>query len=146
MSTSLVLDSLLAPDVFVNASVALGSAPEQVTRRVFGRPEKPRTTPWVLRWIETLLAKTPDFKHEAVEAQMKTIRALCEVADMAAVKDESDWVKGLVASAKATGYKRVVTDHPDLADKAEVDGVFFLSSDAWLLEAQMPPPPPPKAK
>jgi hypothetical protein len=51
----------------------------------------------------------------------------------------------LVASARAAGYKRVVTDHPDLADKVEEDGIEFLSSEAWLFEQTLPPPPPPGA-
>jgi hypothetical protein len=39
-----------------------------------------------------------------------------------------------------------MTDHPDLADKTEVDGIQFLSTEAWLLEATTPPPPPPPKK
>lgn len=142
-----MLDILLGPDVFVNASVALGSPPEQVARRVLGKPgAKPKTTKWVLSWTKALLDKAPGFKHEAVTAQMKTIEGLMEVVDVKDKVPEGDWVKGLVASAKAAGYKRVVTDHPDLADKTEVDGVQFVSTEAWLVEATTPPPPPPPKK
>ena len=42
------MDILIAPDVFVNASVAGGSPPEQVARRVLGKEPKPKTTKWVL--------------------------------------------------------------------------------------------------
>lgn len=142
-----MLDILLAPDVFVNASLAPGSAPEQLARRAFaGKGGKPKTTPWVMRWVETILSKTPGFKAESVTPQMDLIRGLVDVIDMKSVPEDADWAKGLVASAKAAGLKRVVTDHPDLADKTEVDGVQFLSSDAWLIEQTTPPPPPPPPK
>jgi len=140
------VDVLIAPDVFVNASVALGSAPEQVARRVLGKPgAKPKTTSWVLKWVETLLSKAPGFREDHVKPQVDLIRGLVEVIE---VKDvpEGDWVKALVASAKAAGLKRVMTDHPDLADKTEVDGIEFLSTEAWLLEQTTPPPPPPPKK
>ena len=35
---------ILTPDVFVNASVALGSPPEQVIRRVLGPGKKTKTS------------------------------------------------------------------------------------------------------
>jgi len=141
------VDILLGPDVFVNASVAAGSPPEHIARRVLGKPgDKPKTTNWVMGWTRALLSKTPGFKHEAVEAQMKTIEGLLDVVEVKEKTPEGDWVKGLVASAKAAGLKRVVTDHPDLADKTEVDGVAFLSSEAWLVEQTTPPPPPPPKK
>ncbi|MFN7698466.1 MAG: hypothetical protein ACK5U8_11245 [Deltaproteobacteria bacterium] len=139
------MDVLIGPDVFVNASVAPGSPPEQVARRVLGKPgSKPRTTAWVLRWVELLLAKTPGFKAESIQPQLDLIRGLVEVVEGDTA--ENDWTQGLVASAKAVGLKRVMTDHPDLADKTEVDGIQFLSTDAWLLEATTPPPPPPPKK
>jgi hypothetical protein len=136
------VDVLIGPDVFVNASVAPGTAPEQVARRVLGKPgQKPKTTTWVLKWIELLLAKAPGFKAESIKPQVDLIKGLVEVVETKT--DETDWTKALVASAKAAGLKRVMTDHPDLADKTEVDGIQFLSTEAWLLEATTPPPPPP---
>ncbi len=141
------VDILLAPDVFVNASVAPGSPPEHIARRVLGKPgSKPKTTRWVMTWTRALLAKAPGFKAEAVDAQMKTIEGLLEIVEVQDKTPEGDWVKGLVASAKAAKLKRVVTDHPDLADKTEVDGIAFLSSEAWLVEQTTPPPPPPPKK
>jgi hypothetical protein len=141
------VDILIAPDVFVNASVAGGSPPEQVARRLLGKPgPKPKTTRWVLKWVETLLGKTPGFKHEQVAAQLKLIEGLVEVVEVKGELAEGDWVKGLAGSAKAAGYPRVITDHPDLADQKEVDGIAFVSSDAWLVEATTPPPPPPPKK
>jgi hypothetical protein len=139
------VDVLIGPDVFVNASVAPGTPPEQVARRVLGKPgKKPKTTTWVLKWIELLLAKTPGFKAESIKPQVDLIKGLVEVVETKT--DETDWTKALVASAKAAGLKRVMTDHPDLADKTEVDGIQFLSTEAWLLEATTPPPPPPPKK
>lgn len=141
------LDILLGPDVFVNASVAAGTPPEHIARRVLGKPgAKPKSTNWVMAWTRALLAKAPGFKADAVDAQMKTIEGLLDVVEVKEKTPEGDWVKGLVASAKAAGLKRVVTDHPDLADKTEVDGIAFLSSEAWLVEQTTPPPPPPPKK
>lgn len=137
------MDVLIGPDVFVNASVALGSAPEQVARRVLGQPGvKPKTTSWVLHWVSLLLSKAPGFKAENIQPQIDLIKKLVEVVETDTT--ELDWTKGLVLSAKAAGLSRVMTDHPDLADKTEVDGIQFLSSDAWLVEVTTPPPPPPK--
>lgn len=138
------MDILLAPDVFVNASVALNSPPEQVVRRVLGKPGgKHKTTEWVLSRVEAMLSAVPAFKKEAVGQQMGVIRGLVEIVPVDPDPGAA-WDKGLAASAKAAGYKRVITDHPDLADTVEVEGVAFLSSDAWLVEQTTPPPPPPK--
>jgi hypothetical protein len=138
---------LLAPDVYVNASVAgTGLAPEQVVNRVLGnKKERHKTTEWVLTRVEAMLKAHPTFKKEAIEPQMKLIR---DLVDIVALKKEPGevWTDALVASAKAAGVKRVVTDHPDLADKTEVEGIEFLSSDAWMIEQQTPPPPPPPPK
>jgi hypothetical protein len=134
---------LLGPDVYVNASVAgTGLAPEQVVNRVLGNQEaRQKTTDWVLDRVEAMLKAHPTFKKDAVEPQMKLIRDLVDVVE---VDDEltDDWKQALVACAKAAGVTRVVTDHPDLADKDEIDGIEFLSSDAWMIEQQTPPPPP----
>lgn len=139
---------LLAPDVYVNASVAgTGLAPEQVVNRVLGnKSAKQRTTAWVLDRAEAMLEAHPSFKKEAVAPQMKLIRDLVEIVRLEKKYGADSWVDALVASAKAAGVKRVVTDHPDLADKTEVEGVEFLSTDAWMIEQQTPPPPPPPSK
>ncbi|MCS6857616.1 MAG: hypothetical protein N2515_02180 [Deltaproteobacteria bacterium] len=134
---------LIGPDVFVNASVAPGTPPDQVAQRLLGKPgAKPKSTPWVLQWVEAMLSKTPSFKQENVKPHMELIRSLVDVVEVNI--QESDWLKGLVASAKAVGAKRVITDHPDLADQVEVEGIQFVSTEAWLVEASTPPPPPPK--
>jgi len=135
------LDIILAPDVYVNASVALGSPPEHVVRRVLGHSAKHKTTEWVLARVEAMLHSLPAFKPDAVDAQMKVIRSLVEIVD-AADAGPTEWEKALVAAAKGAGVDRVVTDHPDLADKDEAEGILFISSDAYLVELTTPPPPP----
>ncbi|HEY8431444.1 MAG TPA: hypothetical protein VIL20_23850 [Sandaracinaceae bacterium] len=142
------MDILLAPDVYVNASVAgAGYAPEQVVNRVLGNKKvRQKTTPWVLERVRAMLTAHPTFKKEAVEPQMKLISGLVEVVELKKDFAPDAWKDALVASAKATGAKRVITDHPDLADQTEVDGIEFLSSDAWMIEQQTPPPPPPPKK
>jgi len=135
------LDIILAPDVYVNASVALGSPPEHVVRRVLGHSQKHKTTEWVLTRVEAMLHVLPAFKEDAVKAQMKTIRELVEIVE-ADEAGPDEWEKALVAAAKAAGVDRVVTDHPDLADKDEAEGIFFISSDAYMVELTTPPPPP----
>lgn len=137
---------MLGPDVYVNASVALGSTPEQVARRILGKDKKPKSTEWIFGWVERLLAKAPGFKVESLKAQLDLIKGLVEIVPVKDKLEDGDWVKGLLASAKAAGVKTVVTDHPDLADKTEQDGIRFLSTDAWLLEQTTPPPPPPPPK
>ncbi len=132
---------LLAPDVLVNASVAPGTPPERVAQAILGgKRGKPKTSNWVLTTTEAMLRAHPDFKKDAVTAQIALIRNLCTVVD---VQDPpSDWDKALILSSKAAGLKRVVTDHPDLAD-TEQDGIDFVSSETFMLESAMPPPPPP---
>ncbi|MCB9612137.1 MAG: hypothetical protein H6721_29490 [Sandaracinus sp.] len=139
-------DILLAPDVFVNASVALGSPPEHVVRRVLGGSKKAKSAEWILARVEAILGKVDAFKKDALTAQMSTIRGLVEIVDPKKEFGPDAWADALVAIAKAAGAKRVITDHPDLADQSEVDGVEFLSSDAWLVEVTTPPPPPPPGK
>ena len=133
---------ILGPDVFVNASVSVGTPPEQVVQRVLGGAHgKSQTSEWVLARIEAMLSNVPAFKPAAVTQQMNTIRGLVDIVSI----DEfgvDDWAHALAATAKAAGATRVVTDHPDLADQEDVDGVEFLSTDAWLVEATTPPPPP----
>jgi len=137
-------DILLAPDVFVNASVALGSPPEHVVRRVLGGGKKVKSSEWILARVEAMLGSLDAFKKEALATQMATIRGLVEIVETKKQFGPDAWADALVATAKAAGLKRVVTDHPDLADQTERDGVEFLSSDAWLVEVTTPPPPPPK--
>jgi len=135
---------VLGPDVYVNASVALGSPPERVVTKLFSAGKgKAQATPWVLERIEAMLSLIPAFKKEAVAQQMDVIRGLVELVKEDATHPPDAWEVALVAAAKACGAKRVVTDHPDLLAKETADGVEFVSSDAWLIEASMPPPPPP---
>lgn len=135
---------LLAPDVYVNASVAgTGLAPEQVVNRVLGNTKsRQRTTEWVLTRVEAMLTAHPHFNTDAVVPHLEKIRSLVDIVDMDEFEAD-DWKGALTASAKAADFARVVTDHPDLADKDEIDGVEFLSTDAWMIEQITPPPPPP---
>ncbi len=136
------MDVMLGPDVFVNASVALGSPPDKVVQRVLGGAKRSKSSEWILARVEAMLRAVPSFKADAVGPQIDTIRKLVDVVEVDGDFGADAWVDALVASAKAAGITRVITDHPDLADKDEVDGVEFLSSDAWLVEQTMPPPPP----
>lgn len=145
------MDIVLGPDVYVNASVAIGSAPDKVVQRVLGlKKGQSKTTPWVLERVAAMLnALTASgvFKKEAVEQQVALISQLVTVVKEDGKHGGEDWTPGLIAAAKAAGANRVVTDHPDLLAKEKVDGIEFISSEAWLLEQAMPPPPPPpKAK
>ena len=135
------MDVVLAPDIYVNASIALGSPPEHAVRRAFGGPGKPKASGWVIERVESMLHAIPEFKSDAVAQQMTTIRSLVEVVETGEFFIE-DWGKALVALAKAAGVGRVLTDHPDLLASKNVDGVEFVSSDHWLGEQATPPPPP----
>jgi hypothetical protein len=138
------VDAILAPDVFVNASVALGSPPDKVVTRVLGHHKgESASTEWILGRIEAMLNRIESFKHDAIQQQLGLIRQLVRVVADGETHAPDDWEKALVAAAKAGGAKRVITDHPDLLAKEETDGVEFISSEAWLVEQQMPPPPPP---
>lgn len=136
-------DFILGPDIFVNASVALGSPPEHVVRRVLVPGKTTPSSEWILARIEAMLHNVPAFKPDAVVQQMATIRQFVDVNDKAEHGADA-WQDALVAAAKAAGRTRVITDHPDLADVTEVDGVEFISSDAWLVEVTTPPAPPPQ--
>ncbi len=142
------MNILLAPDVYVNASVAgTGLAPEQVVNRVLGnKKSRHKTTGWVLDRVRTMLNAHPTFKKDAIEPQMKLITDLVDRVDVKGELPADDWKAALVACAKATGATRVITDHPDLADQDEAEGIEFLSTDAWMIEQQTPPPPPPPKK
>ena len=135
------MDVVLAPDIYVNASIALGSPPEHAVRRAFGGPGKPKASGWVIERVESMLHAIPEFKSDAVAQQMTTIRSLVEVVETGEFFIE-DWDKALVALAKAAGVGRVLTDHPDLLASKNVEGVEFVSSDHWLGEQATPPPPP----
>ncbi len=135
------MDVVLAPDIYVNASVALGSPPEHAVRRAFGAPSKPKTSTWVVQRVESMLHALPEFKDDAVAQQMSTIRGLVDLVERGEYFIE-DWEAALVALAKAAGVSRVLTDHPDLLAAKARQGVEFVSSDAWLREQAAPPPPP----
>jgi len=133
---------ILAPDIYVNASVALGSPPEQVARRALD-PRKPpsKTSEWILARVQQMLQAVPEFKGEAVEAQLSLIRGLVQIVELPELPAQA-WTEALVATARAAGARRVVTDHPDLLALVEQAGIEFMSSEAWLLETATPPPPP----
>ena len=135
------MDVVLAPDIYVNASIALDSPPEHAVRRAFARSSKPKASAWVMERVETMLRAVPEFKNDAVEQHMATIRGLVDIVPT----DEffiEDWEKALVALARAAGVDRVLTDHPDLLASKSVEGVEFVSSSNWLVEQATPPPPP----
>jgi hypothetical protein len=136
------MEIILAPDIYVNASVALGSPPDQVARRVLGAKRfGNKTSEWVLARVHQMLRAWPAFKHEAVDAQVDLIRGLVQIMPLPELPPEA-WADALVATALAAGATRVVTDHPDLLALEEQAGVEFMSSEAWLLEAATPPPAP----
>lgn len=137
----LPMDVVLAPDIYVNASVAFGSAPERAIRRAFAGPSKLKTSAWVLERIESMLRALPEFKDEAVARQMETIRGFVDVVERTDHLME-DWSEALVSLATAAGVRRILTDHPDLLSSKAISGIEFVSSDAWLLEQTKPPPPP----
>ena len=132
---------ILAPDVFVNASVALGSAPEHVVRRVLTATPKSKTSTWILDRVADMLSKLESFKAEAVEPQMNTIRGLVEVVDDGEFGADA-WLEALIATARKAKVSTVVTDHPDLLELNDQEGVLFVSTESWLLETTTPPPPP----
>jgi hypothetical protein len=134
------MDVVLAPDIYVNASIAFGSPPERAVRRAIGGPVKPKTSTWVMERVESMLHALPEFKDDAVAQQMTTIRGLVDVVETNEFFIE-DWNEALVALAKAAGVARVLTDHPDLLERSS-EGVEFVSSDNWLGEQVTPPPPP----
>lgn len=133
---------VLGPDIYVNASVALGSAPEQVARRVLRDKATGAATEWILTRVRDMLVKVPGFKDDAVDDQLQLIRGLVHMVGDDKQHSPEAWKDALIAAAKKAGVKRVVTDHPDLLALETADGVEFMSSEAWLLEAATPPPPP----
>ena len=138
------MEIVLAPDVYVNASVALGSPPERVVTKLFTAGKgKAKATEWILERIEAMLGAIPSFKHDAIKHQMEVIRSLVEIVDDPVKHGPDAWEAALVAAAKAAKVRRVVTDHPDLDAKEASDGIEFVSTEPWLVEAALPPPPPP---
>lgn len=146
-----MVDFILGPDIFVNASVALGTDPDRVAQKVLSQPQrggsKPKTTLWVLEQVAIMLRAHPHFSREAIDPHVKMIASLMDViknvpATSSHGSATETWKHALVDSAKACGASRVVTDHPDLADHAPIDGVEFISSQSWLLDQAIPPPPP----
>lgn len=138
------MDIILAPDVYVNASVALGSPPEQVVRRVLGQHKgESKSTEWILSRVKQMLRALPAFKGDAVDTQLALIRGLLQIVNTDAEFAPDAWEPALVAAAKAAGAKRIVTDHPDLLQKETSDGIEFVPTEAWLVEVTTPPPAPP---
>jgi hypothetical protein len=136
------VDVLLAPDVYVNASVALGSPPDKVVQRILGQHKgETSTTRWILKRVEAMLSSIPEFKPDAVRGQLEIIMGLVRIVEEEAEHGPDEWQTALLAAAKAAGAKRVITDHPDLLE-VDDDSVDFVSTEAWLIEQSMPPPPP----
>jgi hypothetical protein len=137
------MEIILAPDIYVNASLALGSPPEQVVRRVLGaRKVGNKTSEWIMARVRQMLKAVPAFKGDAVDEQVNLIRGLVQIIAVPGDHPADAWTSALVATARAAGAVRVVTDHPDLLELEAADGVEFMSSEAWLLEAATPPPAP----
>ncbi|MDB4977323.1 MAG: hypothetical protein JWN48_5664 [Myxococcaceae bacterium] len=137
------MDIILAPDVYVNASVAPGSAPDRVVQRVLGQHRgESAATEWILARVAAILSALPAFKHDAVKGQVDLIRSFVKVVPGAHELGPDAWTDALVASAKAAKVTRVVTDHPDLLKVESAEGVDFVATEAWLLEVTTPPPVP----
>lgn len=138
-----MLAIVLAPDILVNASVAPGTPPDQVVQRVLGKHKgESATSDWVLARVEAMLSALPDFKKDAVTSQLTLMRSLLGKEHALDGMASDAWAEALAATAKKADATRVVTDHPDLLEKETQDGIEFISSEAWLLEAAVPPPPP----
>jgi hypothetical protein len=138
------VDIILAPDVYVNASVAPATPPDRVVQRVLGQHKgESKATEWILGRVTAMLGTLPAFKADAVKGQVDLIRSFVQVVPGAESFKADAWADALVASARAAGVSRVVTDHPDLLKLEDSRGVEFLSTEAWLVEVTTPPPPPP---
>ena len=138
------MNVMLAPDVYVNASVALGSPPEKVVQRVLGKHKgQTQVSEWVLARVHHMLSALPAFKPDAVTEQLQLIRTLVQVQSDGAEFAPGEWEGALVDAAKRAGVTRVVTDHPDLLSKEQSGGIEFVPTEAFLLELMTPPPAPP---
>lgn len=135
---------VLGPDVYVNASVAPGESPEVVARNLLDQGGKRvKSSKWVLKQVANLLFALPEFKDDAVEVQISTIKELVDILEVEGEFGDDQWKEALVALAKAAEVNRVITDHPDLVDFDEpVDGIEFVTTDTWVVERSIPPPPP----
>lgn len=137
------MDIILAPDVYVNASVAPATTPDRVVQRVLGQHKgESKATEWILARVASMLGALPAFKADAVKGQVDLIRSFVKVVPGAESFKPDSWADALVASARAAGVGRVVTDHPDLLRLENSRGVEFISTEAWLLEVTTPPPVP----
>ncbi|HEY6878218.1 MAG TPA: hypothetical protein VI299_09365 [Polyangiales bacterium] len=137
------MDIILAPDVYVNASVAPATPPDRVVQRVLGQHKgEGKATEWILGRVAAMLSQLPAFKHQAVQGQVDLIRSFVKVVPCNESFKSDAWADALVASARAAGVQRVVTDHPDLLKLETTQGVEFISTETWLLEVTTPPPPP----
>ncbi len=138
----MIVDVLLAPDVYVNASVAPKSPPDQVVQRILGMKKgESATSAWIMERVAAMLTAVPEFKPDAVSQQVELIKGFVKTVDVEGEFGPDAWEGALTAAAAAAGAKRVITDHPDLLDKDGGD-VEFISTEAWLFEQKMPPPPP----
>lgn len=137
-------DAILAPDVYVNASVAgVGLPPERVAQRfLVDNRGKTKSTPWILKRVAEMLTAHPDFLDDHVRPQIQTIRQSVDLIEDPLEAGSDAWEEALVGAAKAAGVNRVITDHPDLLAKDGRDGVEFISCENWLVEEGTPPPPP----
>ena len=109
------MDVVLAPDIYVNASIALDSPPDRAVRRAFGGPGKPKTSTWVLERVQSMLHAVPEFKDEALAQQMATIRDLVEVVETQEHFIEA-WSEALGALAEAAGalpYREDLVGNPE---------------------------------
>lgn len=139
----MALDVILSPDVYVNASIAPKTPPEQVVQRVLAKHKgECGITKWILARVQQMLKAVPEFKDEAIKPQLQTIIDHTKVIEESEQHPADDWVTALLAAAKGAGVQRIVTDHPDLLEKDTVDGIEFISTEAWLVEQTTPPPPP----
>lgn len=138
------MELVLGPDVFVNASVAPGTPPEQIAQRVLGNAKhKITASRWVLERVEAMLGAHPAFRKDHLAEHMKLIGSLVTQAELDGKFEIGQWAEALAATAKAAKLDRVITDHPDLLEKGSHDGVDFESTESLLLEFAVPPPPPP---
>jgi len=136
------LDVVPAPDVYVNASVSLGTAPDHALRRLLGEPGQVIATEWILERVTAMLVASGKFKEDKVHEQVALIKSLVKVIDDGNDKAADDWAGALGAAASAGGLSRVMTDHPDLLASGSSGDIEFVACEAWLVEQTTPPPPP----
>lgn len=141
------MELVLGPDVFVNASVAPGTPPEQVAQRLLGNEaHKIKSSRWILDRVAAMLEAHPAFLNDHIAPHLKLIESLVQVVELEGSFGAEKWPEALAATAKAAGLDRVITDHPDLLEAGAQDGVDFESTESLMVEFAVPPPPPPDAK